>query len=235
MKKLLLLLCCLTFLLGSVPVSTNAKLPNFNKGIPTQEYFDVNLNGYGIKVLDDFVLENINKNKITPLTKIFFELLRREQQWIFEPRLYIKGDKAYVHFVKKNGLNVLYSLKKVNESWEVASVQKKTINRIPVPKDLLQQAFIERMVEPISKAISQYYGSGKLWYRGFEKVLSIEKDETHFIFFVTVQVTTFEGPHNPPYGEETIRFRIKGGGEVEQIGYEHRDITKEELSKIQVR
>ncbi|HFJ9342696.1 TPA: DUF3888 domain-containing protein [Bacillus mobilis] len=29
------------------------------------------------------------------------------------------------------------------------------------------------------------------------------------MFYVTVKIQTFEGANNPPYGEDTITFRIK--------------------------
>jgi hypothetical protein len=39
---------------------------------------------------------------------------------------------------------------------------------------------------------------------------------------VVIQVETFEGPHNPPYGLETITFYVRYG-QVELINFEHRD------------
>ena len=66
---------------------------------------------------------------------------------------------------------------------------------------------IERLVDPISKAIETYY-KPKLWNRGFEKILKIERDETNFNLDVSFKLT-FEGAHHPPYGEETITFQFK--------------------------
>lgn len=60
------------------------------------------------------------------------------------------------------------------------------------------------------------------------------KDEANYIFYVTVQIQTFEGAHNPPYGEETIIFRIKGN-EIKPIQYKHRNIPEEELEKLKLR
>ncbi len=39
------------------------------------------------------------------------------------------------------------------------------------------------------------------------------------------KIKTFEGAHNPPYGEHTITFRIKGN-DVKMIHYKHRDIPE---------
>ncbi|SFH98263.1 MULTISPECIES: DUF3888 domain-containing protein [unclassified Bacillus (in: firmicutes)] len=199
-----------------------------------QDYFDVNINGYRVYVLDDFV-ELINEGKVTSLTKIFFETLRREQQWVLEPRVYVKGNLGYVHIVKQNGVNVLYHIKKIHENWTILREEKKVINRVPVPKELLKEVLLERLVEYIGGAVQDYYGEGRLWYRGSEKILSIEKDEAEFEFYVIVQVITFKGAHNPPYGEETMTFRVKGGGEVQLMKYKHRDISETELSKLKLR
>lgn len=49
-----------------------------------------------------------------------------------------------------------------------------------------------------------------------------------------MQIQTFEGAHNPPYGEDTITFRIKGN-EIEAIHYKHRNIPEEELKKLKLR
>ena len=93
------------------------------------------------------------------------------------------------------------------------------------------------LLEPISKEVENYYKEPKLWYRGFENILEIKKDEVNSIFYVTVQIQTFEGAHNPPYGEDTITFRIiKGkGNDVKTIHYKHRDIPEEELKKLELR
>src|SRR5690606_34592488 len=161
-----------------------------------------------------------------------------EQEWIDEPRFYIKGNKGYFHLWKKDGTNVLYKIKKQTSgdligTWQIVDVKRKKINRIPVPKKLLKEALIERLVDSISKAIVSHYGESKLWYRGDEKVLKIEKDEDGII--LTVQVMTFEGAHNPPYGEETITFQILSGGNVKVINYQHRDIPEKEWTKLQMR
>ncbi|WP_020061329.1 DUF3888 domain-containing protein [Bacillus sp. 123MFChir2] len=199
-----------------------------------QDYFDVNINGYHLYVLDDFV-ELINVGKVTSLTKIFFEILRREQQWVLEPRVYVKGNFGYVHIVKQNGVNALYHMKNIHENWTILRKEKKTINRIPVPKELLKEVLIERLVEYIGGAVKDYYGESRLWYRGSERILSIEKDKASFEFYVIVQVITFKGAHNPPYGEETMTFRVKGGGQVQLMDYKHRDLSDTELSKLKLR
>ncbi|CQR46811.1 hypothetical protein BN1058_01086 [Paraliobacillus sp. PM-2] len=92
---------------------------------------------------------------------------------------------------------------------------------------------IERLIEPISKTIEEH-DEPKLWNRGFEKIVKIKKDQTNNVFYVTVQVQTFEGAHNPPYGEETITFQIRGN-EINVSNYQHREIPEAEWSKLELR
>ncbi|WP_164670069.1 DUF3888 domain-containing protein [Virgibacillus doumboii] len=194
--------------------------------------FNMDLTGYKQYSFGSF---NQLGHEITPLAQLYFRIVQREQEWIEEPRLYIKGKKGYVHLWKKDGTNVLYQVEKqTNDMWEVINVNRKKIDRIPVSKKHLKKALIERLVEPISKAIHNYYGEYKLWSRSFEKVLKIDKDKHDNLLYVTVQVQTFEGAHNPPYGEETITFRLKGN-EVEVVNFKHRDIPKEEWKRLELR
>ncbi|MBT2699089.1 DUF3888 domain-containing protein [Bacillus sp. ISL-40] len=197
--------------------------------------FDIDLTGYELYSFGYF---NQLGYKITPLAQLYFTIIQLEHEWIDEPRLYIKGNKGFVHLWKEDGTNVLYTVEKqtsgpLKNMWKIVDVKRKKINRIPVPKQLLKELLIERLVDPISKAIETYY-KPKLWNRGFEKIIKIEKDEENFIFYVTVQVETFEGAHNPPYGEETITFKIKSR-QIVVVDYKHRDIPKEEWTKIELR
>lgn len=76
----------------------------------------------------------------------------------------------------------------------------------------LTKAFIEAMLDKMGKAVSTY-GTNRLWYRGMEEILEIERPNprnlTHFI--VTVRVKTFEGAHNPPYAYETMKINLPDG------------------------
>lgn len=216
-----------------VPYTAHATVQKGNNGSMN---FEIDLTGYRLYGFGDF---NQLGYKITPLAQLYFRIIQMEQEWIDEPLLYIKGNKGYVHLWKKDGTNVLYTVEKQTSGmlkgmWEVIDVKRKKIDRIPVPKTLLKDALIERLVEPISKAIYVYYNENKLWIRGFEKILKIEKDEHENDIYITVQVQTFEGAHNPPYGGETITFQIKGS-QIKVVDYKHRDIPKEEWTKIELR
>jgi len=57
----------------------------------------------------------------------------------------------------------------------------------------------------IYKEIEKHYGEPKQFYN--QRILKIKKArQGSFWFNVTVQVTTFEGAHNPPYDLVTITF-----------------------------
>lgn len=45
-----------------------------------------------------------------------------------------------------------------------------------------------------------------------------------YTFKVTVIYKTYEGPHNPPYGIETLTFMVSLGN-VELLHYKHEDVT----------
>lgn len=214
---------------------TDIAQANEQQGEDISNDFNVNLTGYEVYSFGDF---NQIGYKITPLSHLFLGIIQSEQEWIDEPRFYIKGNKGYFHLWKKDGTNVLYTVEKqtsvdLKGMWKIVDVKKKKINRISVPKELLKETLIERLVGPISKALDTYY-EPKLWVRGSEKILKIEKDKQHFSFYVTVQVQTFEGAHNPPYGEETITFKIRGS-QIKVINYKHRDIPEKEWTKLELR
>ncbi|WP_099364108.1 DUF3888 domain-containing protein [Fredinandcohnia onubensis] len=197
----------------------------------TDDEFNIDLTGY---TYESLVSLNQLGDKITPLMQLYLLVIQLEQEWIDEPRFYTKGNKGYVHLWKKDGTNVLYQVeKRPSGMWEIVDIKRKNIDRIPVPKTLLKEVLIERLIEPISKAVEEYY-EPKLWYRGFEKIINIKKDESENVYYVTVQVQTFEGAHNPPYGEETITFQIKGN-EIKVSDYRHRDIPEEKWTKLKLR
>ncbi|OLS33447.1 DUF3888 domain-containing protein [Bacillus sp. MRMR6] len=211
-----------------VPVTVHAsdqQIRNLHKE------FDIDLTGY---TYDSLATLNQLGNKITPLMQLYLWVIQLEQEWVDEPRLYTKGNRGYVHLWKKDGTNVLYQVhKRPDGMWEITDIERKKIDRIPVPKTLLKDVLIERLIDPIGKAVEEYY-QPKLWYRGDEKILKIKKEESDNAYYVTVQVQTFVGPHNPPYGEETITFRIRGS-EINVSEYKHRDIPEEEWTKLKLR
>ncbi|MCU5707892.1 DUF3888 domain-containing protein [Bacillus wiedmannii] len=224
--KIIGIICLLSFLLPCISAQAIVKYEN-----EINEYFDIDLTGYELYSFGDF---NQIGYKITPLTQLFLGIVQTEGEWIDEPRLYIKGNKGYFHLWKEDGTNVLYTVEQKSGFWKIIDVNRKRINRIPVPKKFLKEVVMNLLIEPISKEVEKYYKEPKLWDRGSEKIVEITKDEANDILYVTVQIQTFEGAHNPPYGEDTITFRIKGN-EIQPIQYKHRNIPEEELKKLKLR
>ncbi|MCY8235305.1 DUF3888 domain-containing protein [Priestia endophytica] len=101
-------------------------------------------------------------------------------------------------------------------------------NASDLPEDLLEEELIKLLQEPILSVV----GTG--WFSGNEKILEIKQAKKNKdVFFITVQVVTFEGPHNPPYMEEVITFRIKGN-KVNPIDYFNRVIPESEWHKFEI-
>ena len=70
--------------------------------------------------------------------------------------------------------------------------------------DAAQQVIIDLLYQPTAVAVAEYYGEPtQFWH---SRILSIQKVEDSQNYEVVVQVETFQGPHNPPYGLETITF-----------------------------
>ena len=72
----------------------------------------------------------------------------------------------------------------------------------------------------IDKEIINYYGHPKQFGLYDAKILNINRHEGQFGFITEVQVTTFVHAHNPPYGKETITFKIDPSG-VKTISFQH--------------
>jgi len=66
MRKLIMLLLSLIILPNSITFPAHAN--------SDQTHFDINLDGFTLYVLDNFV-EEIDKGKVTPLAKTFLEVL----------------------------------------------------------------------------------------------------------------------------------------------------------------
>lgn len=92
---------------------------------------------------------------------------------------------------------------------------------------LLKDTFITMLNPYIEREVFQYYegsSQGSRQYGLYDaKIVRMDRNiEGGFSFDVTVQVFTFIGPHNPPYGMETITFHIDPG-KVTTLNYEHKE------------
>lgn len=86
-------------------------------------------------------------------------------------------------------------------SYSPVQVESETKNDVQLRDDLI----INLLYPLISKEIEQHYGEIKQYYCA--NILQIKKlEKGSYYFDVTVQVTTFEGAHNPPFDLVTITF-----------------------------
>ncbi|WP_234447904.1 DUF3888 domain-containing protein [Viridibacillus soli] len=91
---------------------------------------------------------------------------------------------------------------------------------------LIEEAFLRSMSGEISKAIKDYHGEIRLYF--LPKITMVTKNEAEDNFDVTVQVVTYLRAIMPPYGIETITFRIPG---YKVLKFEHKEIRGEDLPK----
>lgn len=82
-------------------------------------------------------------------------------------------------------------------------------NQNKIEDNLLFDTLVTLLNPYISEAVEHYYGYRKSYGLSDVKVLSISREKAdEFRFRVKVQINTFEGAHNPPYGKETIIFEV---------------------------
>lgn len=85
----------------------------------------------------------------------------------------------------------------------------------------MEQTILSLLTDEVFAAVRNYYGEPRQYWN--DKLLSVNQiSEYPACFEVVLQVETFYGPHNPPYGIETITFHIQYDG-VEFIHFEHQD------------
>ena len=88
----------------------------------------------------------------------------------------------------------------------------------------LYDSFISLLDPYASKEIHKRYPNRSYGLYDVE-VKSIQRSvDGEYTFKVTVIYKTYEGPHNPPYGIETLTFMVSVGN-VELLHYKHEDVT----------
>jgi len=78
-------------------------------------------------------------------------------------------------------------------------------------EQLIRDTFITILNPFIEKEIDHYYGYPKQYGLYDVKISKIVK-ESQFNFKVSVEVTTFEHAHSPPYSKEIITFEVSPTG-----------------------
>lgn len=81
-----------------------------------------------------------------------------------------------------------------------------------------EQVLLRLLFHPAHEAIEEYYGEPKQYWHG--SILSIKKIPDTPYYEVVMQAETFHGPHNPPYGIETMTFYVRYGN-IELKKFEH--------------
>lgn len=100
-----------------------------------------------------------------------------------------------------------------------------------IDQQSIQDALLTTLQPYISEGIIQYYGYHKSYGLYDAKIVNIQREEEGgFSFTVKVQVNTFETAENPPYGKETLQFKISPTG-VKLLDFTHEG--DEEEKKIQ--
>ena len=84
-----------------------------------------------------------------------------------------------------------------------------------------EQVIIDLLYQPTAEAVAEYYGEPTQFWRS--EILSIQKVLDSQNYEVVIQVETFQGPHNPPYGLETITFYVDPIGQTQLVHYDHKD------------
>lgn len=99
-----------------------------------------------------------------------------------------------------------------------------TISADPNDKELLyMEALLTALSPTISNAVNGYYGFPQQYGLYDAEIIKIERERNGvFLFNVTVRVKTFTGPHNPPYGIETMTIAIDSAFPM-VIDYKHQD------------
>lgn len=83
-----------------------------------------------------------------------------------------------------------------------------------------EQTLLRLLFNPAREAIEEYYGEPRQYWR--DKILSVQRVPNSGNYKVVMQVETFYGPHNPPYGIETMTFYI-GLGKIQLHEFKHQD------------
>ncbi|WP_207203198.1 DUF3888 domain-containing protein [Peribacillus sp. TH27] len=223
MKKKLYVIFCILFFINNTAVFAKQEAPS--QEFINKYYFDIDLNGVkDIYFFREFPFYN-DKGQVSLLGKAVLSVLQGDiWTWVREPRIYVKENIAYIHAVKLDGLNLLYTLKKENTVWKVVKTEKKKLPRVG-SEVILEQTFLRAIGTEILNATKKYYGESRLF--DSERVIDIARDEFDDIYDITIQIVTYEGPKMPPYGFDTITLRIPG---FEVIKYQHKDVS--DIGKI---
>jgi hypothetical protein len=92
--------------------------------------------------------------------------------------------------------------------------------QVETATETTEQVLLRLLFYPAHDAIEEYYGEPRQYWR--DSILSVQKVPDTPYYEVIMQAETFYGPHNPPYGIETMTFYVSYGN-VELKSFEHQD------------
>ena len=85
--------------------------------------------------------------------------------------------------------------------------------------DAAEQVILRLLYHPTAAAVEEYYGERRKYWR--QEVIDVQKIPESPYYKVIIQVETFHGAHNPPYGLETITFYIGPLDSVQLANLDH--------------
>ena len=85
--------------------------------------------------------------------------------------------------------------------------------------DAEEQVIFRLLQHPTAAAVEEYYGERRQYWR--QEVIGVQKIPESPYYKVIIQVETFHGAHNPPYGLETITFYIGPLDNVQLVNFDH--------------
>lgn len=84
-----------------------------------------------------------------------------------------------------------------------------------------EQVILRLLRQPVKAAVEDFYNEHRQYWR--QDVLGVRKIPDSPYYEVVIQVETFHGAHNPPYGLETMTFYVGPLDEVQLISFDHQD------------
>lgn len=82
-----------------------------------------------------------------------------------------------------------------------------------------EQVILRLLHQPTTAAVEEYYGGHRQYWR--QEVLNVQKVPESPYYEVVIQVETFYGAHNPPYGLETLTFYIGPLDNIQLASFVH--------------
>lgn len=82
-----------------------------------------------------------------------------------------------------------------------------------------EQVILRLLHQSTTAAVKDYYGEHRQYWR--QEVLSVQKVTESPYYEVAIQVETFHGAHNPPYGLETMTFYVGPFDNVQLVNFDH--------------